>query len=222
MKGLNTEDLIQRLAGTSRAVRPLSQPSRRAAAWLAGAILYVGVVVLASTPRGDLAAKLSDLRFVIEAATALATGIAAAIAAFTTVVPGYNRKALVVLMVPLAAWLGSVSLGCVRDWIALGPSGLTLSTDWSCFPAMLVTGALPTIAIAAMLRLGAPLTPTFTMALGGLAAAALADCGMRFHHHEAGVMVLVWHLGAVCVLLAASSRAGRYVLDWRTALFTRT
>ena len=51
--------------------------------------------------------------------------------------------------------------------------------------------------------------------LGGLAAAALADFGMRFHHREAGVMVAVWHLGAVFVLLAGAGKAGRYVLNWR-------
>ena len=59
-----------------------------------------------------------------------------------------------------------------------------------------------------------PLTPALSMALGGLAAGALADFAMRFHHHEAGVMSVVWHLAAVFLLLTVAARTGRHVLKW--------
>ena len=55
--------------------------------------------------------------------------------------------------------------------------------------------------MAVMLRRGAPLTPFATMALGGLAAAALGDFGLRlFHSQDASLMVLVWQFGTVVVL----------------------
>ena len=211
----NTDDLIRTLAAKADPVRLLPGPVIRATEWLTCSLLYVGFVILVLTPRADLAAKLTDARFVIEAATALATGIVAAIAAFATVVPASNRTTLSLVVLPLAAWVGSLGVGCIQDWITLGSAGRLWQVDWSCFPAILVAGAAPTIAMAVMLRRGAPLTPALSMALGGLAAGALADFGLRFHHREAGVMTLVWHLGAVCMLLLAASRTGRYVLRWR-------
>ena len=213
----NTDELIRRLA-SGAAVRPLPRPWIRAGAWLAFAVTYIGVVVFAMTPRDDLGTKIADPRFVIEAATALATGVAASIAAFTTVVPGRSRKSLAILMLPLTAWLGSLGLGCVQDWITLDSAGRLFATDWGCFPAILLSGAVPTIAMSVMLRRGAPLTPALTMALGGLAAGALADFGMRFHHREAGVMALVWHLSAVFILLTVAGKAGPSVLTWRARL----
>ena len=215
MTRLNTDDLIRMLAAKAEPVRLLPDPLIRAAAWLTCSLLYVAFVIVVLTPRADLVAKLTDPRFVIEAATALATGIVAAIAAFATVVPGSSRTTLALVALPLAAWVGSLGVGCIQDWFALGATGRLWQNDWSCFPAILVTGAVPSIAMAIMLRRGAPLTPALSMALGGLAAGALADFGLRFHHREAGVMTLVWHLGAVCILLTVASRTGRYVLKWR-------
>src|SRR5215471_2432514 len=66
---------------------------------------------------------------------------------------------------------------CVEDWIHFGPDGLSLQPDWFCFPAIVLVGAVPAIAMAVMLRRGAPLTPHITSALGGLAAAGLGNFG---------------------------------------------
>jgi hypothetical protein len=211
----DTDDLIGNLAGQAKPVRLLPRPWRRTTVWFAGAVVYVAAVVLVLAPRDDLASKVTDQRFLIEAVTALATGVIAAFAAFATVVPGYSRTALALLALPLAAWIGSLGVGCLRDWIELGPRGMALATDWGCFPAILASGGVPTLAMAVMLRRGAPLTPALSMALGGLAAGALADFGMRFHHHEVGVMPLVWHLAAVLILLTAAARTGRRVLKWQ-------
>ena len=212
----DTHELIRRLAANVTPVRPLPRPWARAAVWLALAIPYVGVVAVVFSLRNDLASKMTDARFVTEAVTALATGVVAAVAAFATVVPGYSRRWVVLALVLLVAWLGNLGQGCIRDWIQFGPDGVLLRTDWSCFPAILLAGGVPTIAMAVMLRRGAPLTPILTMALGGLAAGGLADAGLRFHHREAGVMVVVWHLAAVFVLTAVPSLAGRRVLKWRS------
>lgn len=217
MKRQDTDDLIRRLAANAPVVRSLADPWRRTAVWLASALGVVLILVLLS-PRPDLASQVTNPRFLAETLTALMTGIAAAIAALTTVVPGRRRKATLMALVPLAAWLGVIGQGCVHDWTQLGPRGRLLHTDWGCFPAILITGALPTVVMAMMLRRGAPLTPTLSMALGGLAAAAIADFGLRFHHHEAGVMVLVWHLGAVSLLTALAGRAGRHVLRWPSSV----
>src|SRR5262249_7493929 len=160
-------------------------------------------------------------RFVLERGAALATGAAAAIAAFATVVPGFGRKWLLVPVVTLALWLGTLGEGCLEDWIHFGPDGLSLHPDWFCFPAIVLVGAVPAIVMAVMLRRGAPLTPHITSALGGLAAAGLGNFGLRlFHSQDASLMVLVWQVGAVCVRAAMAALAGRYLLNWRSIIAT--
>jgi len=214
-----TDTLIQRLAESSAPVRRLRAPWLRTIFWLGIAVPYVALVVYVVSPRSDLIAKMSNSQFVIEQIAALATGIAAAVAAFATTIPGFSRKFLLLPAFTLAVWLGSLGHGCVQDWIRLGPEGLSLRPDWFCFPSIVLVGAVPAIAMAVMVRRGAPLTPHLTAALGGLAAAGLGNFGLRFFHpQDASLMVLVWQFGTVFVLSALAGWAGRYFLSWRALI----
>jgi hypothetical protein len=221
MMTMDTEKLIERLAEHVGPVRPLPPPWIRMAAWFLVAIPYVALVVFVVSPRADLIAKASEWRYTIEQVAALATGMTAAAAAFATVIPGYDRKILFLPALPLAIWLGSLGEGCVQDWIRFGPDSLSLRPDWFCFPAIVLVGAVPAIAIAVMLRRGAPLTPHITAALGGLAAAGLGNFGLRlFHSQDASLMVLVWQVGTVFILTAFAAWAGQYLLNWRSIVST--
>src|SRR5258708_15924577 len=142
----------------------------RTVLWLAIATLYVALGVLVVSLRPDLLAKLADFRYVVEQLTVLTTGIAAAFAAFTSVIPGMIRKFLLLPLIPLAVWLGIIGEGCVESWLRFGSNDLSLQPDWFCFPAIVLVGTVPAIAMAVMLRRGAPLVPSATAALGGLAA----------------------------------------------------
>jgi hypothetical protein len=185
------------------------------------AIPYIALVVFVVSPRADLISKASEWRYVVEQLAALATGLTAATAAFATVIPGYDRKFLFLPVLPLAVWLGSLGEGCVEDWIHFGPDGLSLGPDWFCFPAIVLVGAVPAIAMAVMLRRGAPLSPHTTTALGGLAAAGLGNFGLRlFHSQDASLMVLVWQVGTVFILTAMAAWAGQYLLNWRSIVGT--
>jgi hypothetical protein len=218
---MDTDELIERLAETREPVRPLPRPWIRTAIWLALAAPYVAVVVLAMPPRADLAAKLADARFLIEQIAALVTGITAAAAALATTIPGFDRRIVLVPVLPLTVWLLSLGQGCLQDWIELGPDGLSLRPDWICFPAIVLVGAAPAVVMAVMLRRGAPLTPHLSTALGGLAAAGLGDFGLRlFHPQDASLMVLAWQLGTVFVLTAVAAWTGRYLLNWRALIET--
>ena len=89
--------------------------------------------------------------------------------------------------------------------------------DWFCFPAIVLVGLVPAIAMAGMLRRGAPLMPCVTTALGGLAAAGLGNFGLRlFHPQDVSLMVLVWQVGTVFMLTASAACAGRFLLNWDT------
>jgi hypothetical protein len=218
---MDTEKLIERIAAMVEPVRPLARPWIRTAAWLLVVIPYVALVVFVVSPRADLISKASEWRYVIEQLAALATGMTAATAAFASVVPGYDRKFLFLPVLPLAVWLGSLGEGCVEDWMHFGPDGLWLRPDWFCFPAIVLVGAMPAIAMAVMLRRGAPLSPHTTTALGGLAAAGLGNFGLRlFHSQDASLMVLVWQVGTVFVLTAMAAWAGQYLLNWRSIVGT--
>lgn len=214
---MKTERLIQILVATATPVRPLPRPGVQSTLWLAIAISYMALVVAVISPRVDLMSKLTEARYLFEQFVALSVGIAASIAAFASTIPGYSRKALLLPLLPLAAWLGALGQGCVSTWLHLGASGLALRPDWYCFPGIVLVGAIPAVAIVIMLRRGAPLMPSATVGLGGLAAAGLGNFGLRFFHpQDASLMVLVWQFGSVFILAAFAAGVGRYVLSWRS------
>ena len=184
--------------------------------WFGLAVPYVALVVVMMSPRTDLAAKLVDPAYLVEQFAALATAIAAGFAALASTVPGFDRRYLLLPVLPFGLWLGSLSLGCFRTWLQFGPEGLSLHPDWLCFPAIVLVGMGPAIAMAVMLRRGAPLYPHLTTALGGLAAAGLGDFGLRFFHpQDASVMVLVWQMNTVFLLTLLTGWVGTFLMDWR-------
>lgn len=212
-----TRDFIERLVENSAPVQPLAPPEVRTIFWTALALPYVALVTCVVGPRTDLTMRLQDAQFAAEISAAFATGIAAALAAFATAIPGHNRRIVILPLVPLTFWLGSMGRGCIDSFI--GPEGLSLRPDWFCIPAIVLIGAIPAIAMALMLRRGAPLTPYLTSALGGLAAAGLGNFGLRLiHEQDASLMVLVWQFGTVFVLTTLAAVAGRWLLDWSSMI----
>lgn len=217
MAAVQTDELIQKLAAGARPVRPLPSPWARVALWLSIAIPYVALVVIVISPRADLLTKLTDARYLIEQSAALLTGIAAAIAAFVSTIPGYDRKMLLLPLPPLAVWLGSLGEGCLKAIWQLGLMGLSLQPDWFCLPAIMLVGAMPAVAMMIMLRRGAPLSPYLSAGFGALAAAGLGNFGLRlFHPQDASLMVLAWQFGSVFILTVLGGCGGRVLLNWRS------
>ncbi len=217
MRATDTETLIRELADRTPKVRPLARPWVRAAAWLAIAVPSALLVVVMMSMHGDWVSRLLLPRVVSEEAFALATGVLAAIAAFASVVPGYSRKVLFLPLVPLALWLGGLGQSSVRDWLQLTSQGFSMQSEWVCLPGTIMAGAVPAIAMAVMLRRGAPLTPRLSALLGGLAAAGLGNLGVCVTHHAYGnVLVLVWHVTIVLLLTMIMGSVGRRVLNWQS------
>ena len=213
---MDTDEFIKRLAADLQPVRPLRPPWTRAILWLGIALPYVAAVVWGKLMMVDAAQVAADARFMIEQAATLATALTAAIAAFRSAIPGFDRRILLVPVAPLGLWLTSVGHGCVQDWIRLGADGLTIRPDWDCLPMATIIGIVPAAAIVAMLRRGAPMHPRLTLALAALAVASVANFGLQFAHtRDASIMVLTWHLGAAAVLSALGGWLGERVLGWR-------
>ena len=85
-----------------------------------------------------------------------------------------------------------------------------------CLPVIALVGAGPALVMAVMIRRGAPLYPHLAVGLGGLAAAALGNVGLRFFHPvDASFMVLVWQFGSVALLAIVCGLIGPRLHKWQ-------
>src|SRR5262249_42195516 len=147
--------------------------------------------------------------WLVEQGAALVVALTAAMAAFCAAVPGRPLWERAVPVLPLLVWLGTLGVGCVEEIISVGPRGLKFQTDWACLPSIVMIGMVPGVAMALMLRRGAPMAPVLSVGLGGLAASALADLGLRLaHQQDASLMVIVWQVGTVAMLTTLSAMLG--------------
>jgi hypothetical protein len=217
---VKTEDLITSLAtDVGTPVQRLRPPSARLVLWLTVSLPWIALVVALMGPRSDLAFKFQEQGWLVEQGAALAVALTAAMAAFCAAVPGRPIWERAAPVVPLLVWLSTLSKGCLEDFLSADPQGLGFHTDWACVPGIVMVGLVPGIAMAVMLRRGAPMAPVLSVGLGGLAASALADFGLRlFHTTDASLMVIVWQVGTVALLTALSALLGRRLLRWRHEL----
>lgn len=221
---METSELIERLSAQNRPIVRLGPPLRRLGVWLLIALPYAAALLLVFRDHAapGLAEMAASPRYFVEQAAALLTAIAAAYAAFVSLVPGADRRILWLPFPPLLLWLASVGQGCVQDWLRLGAAGLSLRPDWDCLVPMLLIGLVPAGAMIVMLGRGAPLMPRISFILGGVAVAGLVNFVLQlFHARDLTIMVLVWHIGLVVVIAAIAGWLGPRALNWRRALAAR-
>jgi hypothetical protein len=176
---------------------------------------YVAAVAALHAVQLDPGQWLAQSRFVIEEIAIVLTAVTAAMAAFCSTVPGYDRRVLILPLPPLAMWLATLSEGCISEWLRAGPDGLALRPDWDCLPPAVMMSIVPAIAIFLMLRRGAPLSPMKTMAFAAMAVAALSNVALRiFHVGDASIMILAWHFATMVVVTLLAGWVGRRLLNW--------
>ncbi len=212
---MKTDELIERFANNLQPVRPLAPPGTRTALWLLAAAAYLlvslGMIAIGLVPGGAVAEPI----YVLQQGLALATGVAAAFAAFTSVIPGLRRGASVFVGVSASAWLGMVLWTCVRDLRTHGTFGITSQTDWPCVAVMVVGGGVLWAAMAPMLRRGVPLASRRTELLSGVAALSIANVAACLAGpHAFGSIVLLWHGGTLALMLALLVAVGDRVICW--------
>ncbi len=212
---MRTEDLIEQLADDGAPVSPLASPMRRASIWLALAVTVIVGVLIVEGPRHDLALRMSQAPYLLEWLASVATGWAAAVAAFHVSLPDRSRRWLLLPVVPAALWLSTLGYGCLTDWARFGPKGLELGTSFGCFQTILFVSLPLTAILTVMLRHAARLRPIETMAAGSLAAAAFSSAGLSlFHHLDTAIMVLIWHIGSITLVVGAWSLGARRIFSW--------
>jgi hypothetical protein len=212
---MNTNELIESLAGGLKPVAPLWRPGRRAAVWALGATAYLGAVVAAMIA-GSVNDASADTSFWVSQMAAVVTGLLASYAAFASVVPGLPKHSSVWPLLAALIWLGTLvtTPPWDMDWATVSAA----SHEWLCVGFILVGGLPLLLAIAVMLRRGAPLKPATTAALSALAVGALANVGACVSlPHANSEITFAWHGGVVLALVAVAALIGRLVFTWRTA-----
>jgi hypothetical protein len=219
---MNTANLIRNLAADAKPVKRLPHPMVRAAVWLAISLSYVVAITLVYRMSGKGIPLSLDERFLFEELATVVTAVTAAVAAFCCVVPGRDRRIAFLPLLPLAVWLASIGEACANELLRLGSGVFSLRVGWECLPASALIGVLPAVAMVIMLRRGAPLYPRSTVVLGALAVAALGNLGLRlFHAGDVTIMMLIWHLGAMALLMALAYWIGPRALSWRHEIVGR-
>jgi hypothetical protein len=210
MSEARTEDLIAQLAAGVRPVRPLRPPLLRALFWLAIAVGMIGIVVTAVGIRPDFMDEMGETHYQLEWAGALLTGVLSAVAAFHVSLPDRPRVWALLPLPGLALWLFSIGYGCMTDWVRHGPEGFAFGTSFFCFRSILLISLPLSVALLVMLRFAGSVRPVATIASAMLAASALSACAVdMFHGDEATLMVLVWHGGAVALLVGLGTLLNR-------------
>ena len=212
---MNTDRLIEHLADGLSPVQPLRTPGFRAFVWLGGASAFLGVLALSMTSSADVAVNGTGFGFVGPQLAAVLTGILAAWAAFTSVIPGYSRSAFVWPVIAGVAWIGVLAIGVPQGQAGTLPAA---PHEWMCVAVIALSGAPLMAVMWLMLRRGAPLHPGVTAALAALAVGALANVAACVSHpHTNNAITLVWHGATIAVLVGLAAASGRMTLKWPTA-----
>ncbi len=139
----------------------------------------------------------------------VATGVLAAVAAFLVALPDRSPRWALLPLPALAVWLASLGWGCFADLARMGPQALALGNRLE-FPPL---HHWRRIAAARLDALG-PAARRFDQAGArraprGLGRGALCSAGLSlFHHLDAALMILLWHGGAMALVIGLGGAVG--------------
>jgi len=201
------DKLIADLTADLKPVHRLAAPFWRTVAWVAIALAVNGIaVILHGGVRPDLMPLLKTMNYSLLLAATILTGILAAMAVFLISIPGRSRYWALLPIPGVVLWFAAAGYGCFSDWIRLGPSGLSLGHSVDCF-SWIVAISLPlSLVLYFMVRHAAWIRPGPTLVLGMLSTAAFAATGLSLLHDlDTSMMIMIWHGGAVLILLGLSA-----------------
>lgn len=211
---MQTEQLIEHLAGDLSPVRPLRPPVQRAAFWLLG---VAALATLAIWQLADLSAvhpRLSQPRATAECIGSGLTAVLAIVAAFEMSVPDHSPRWWWAPLPPLALWIGASGLGCLANGMSLhGPHGF-VGDSGSCFRFICGVSAPLAAALFYMLRRARPMDALPVAVMGTLGVAASAALILQFFHpFDITVIDLTLHLSAAGLVMAVGTIWRQGLLD---------
>lgn len=201
------EQLIADLAADLRPVHRLASPFWRAGIWiLLAAAVNTAAVILHGGVRADLMPLLNTMSYSALLAATILTGILAALAVFQISIPGRSKYWALLPLPGVVLWFAAAGYGCFKDWVRMGPAGLQMGHSVDCF-SWIVAISLPlSLVLYFMVRHAAWIRPGPTLVLGMLSTAAFAATGLSLLHDlDTSLMIMVWHGGAILILLGLSA-----------------
>ena len=212
-----TPQLIDALVERATPVRRLRAPLVRAGQWLGFAAIVLALLATVHGVRTDLLGHLQQPVFLLTLASALVTGILAAIAAFIISLPDRSQWWIWLPVPALAAWLSIIGYGCLTDWVSMDPEGVRLGETARCFATLLLTSAPLSLVMLVMLRYAVILRSKAVALMGALAVAAMTSFALALNHDlDATVMILVWNLGIAALITGTGGLLGRRLFLWVT------
>ncbi len=211
---MDTPDLIESLAADARPVRAIRPPLVRTAEWLALAAAILLLLVVEHGLRPDLAEQLRKPSFLLGGLASATTGVLAAVGCLLGSLPDRSRRWLLLPLPMLLLWVSTIGYGCLTDWVSVDAGALRMGEAVRCFATVLAVSVPLSIAMFAMLRHAARLSPRLVTMTAGLAVAAMTSTALSLLHQiDATVMILAWNLGAAALLVALEGALGRRVLS---------
>jgi hypothetical protein len=205
VKPIPTDELIRTLGAQLQPVQPLRPPVTRALLWLVAIAVIATPLVLKLADLSAFAARNNDVRFALELAATLLTGIVAVVAAFYLSIPGRSERWLYAPLAPLALWLGTSGLGCLRN--GLGHLNL------DCLVFVLAVSVPLAVILFALLRVAKPIAPLRVALMGSLGVAAIAAFLLQFFHpFDVTVIDLGVHAATMLLIMGAAATVGRRAL----------
>ncbi len=201
------EELIAALSADLQPVQRLASPFWRAGIWIGIAVVVNAcAVILHGGVRPDLMPLLMRPSYTLLLAATVLTGILAALAVFLISIPGRSRYWAALPIPGVIFWFSAAGYGCISDWVRMGPQGLHLGHSVDCFTWIVAISLPLSLVLYVMVRHAAWIRPGPTLVLGMLSTAAFAATGLSLLHDlDTSLMIMIWHGGAILVLLGLSA-----------------
>ncbi|RFC67926.1 MULTISPECIES: NrsF family protein [Mesorhizobium] len=210
---MKTDDLISALQADS-AVRDMQLANVWKAAF-AAAVLAAALVFFAMlSPRADIAAALTTMRFPFKFVVTIALVVSAAPLLFLLARPGQRWTASTLLVVPVI-----IALGVGMELFTLPADALKSAwigkTAMFCMVLIPLIGLAPLAIFLAALRYAAPTRPVLSGAVAGLLAGGIAATFYAAHcTDDSPLFVATWYTLGVLGLAAIGALVGKFVLRW--------
>jgi hypothetical protein len=210
---MDTERLIEQLAGGLQPVRRWRHPGWRAATWLLAVAVLTAALVMHFANLAVFAQRVAAPRVALECIATALTGVTAVFAAFMLTVPGNSTRWMALPLPPFLLWLGTSGLGCLRNgWVNHGAGGI-VGESAHCFVFILGASVPLAVALFATLRRARPIAPAPVAVMGLLGVAAIAAFVLQFFHpFDVTAIDLGLHLTAVGLVVLIGSRLRRPLL----------
>ena len=206
------DDFIERLKADLAPVTPWPAPERSALVWFLGTVLLAGLgLLLTRSLRADLRQRIAENDFIFSAVWLLLCGLLLTMSLSWVGRPGRSgQRGLIV-----AALASVLAFPLLLAGQALRRSDFEVGAS-PCLFAVLMLSMIPSSFLFAKMRRLAPVYPSLSGTLIGLAAGSAAAMALSFSCANDGpAHLLVWHWVAPLGLLSLAGAAfGRVLLRW--------